>query len=138
MSTLIAELKRQHVALVEQLDAVKTLGIGTAAGQAKLLAAKTLLLAHLKNEDDRLYPVLKKAAAADASLAATLATLGQEMTDLAAAAMRFFQTYAAGGSSMDFARDFGKLAGALTSRIRREESTLYPAYDRAEAAVGAR
>lgn len=132
MSVLITELKRQHAALVDCLNGVQTLGIGSRAGQEKLMSAKTLLLAHLKKEDDKLYPALRTAAAADADLKRTLDALGKEMVDLAAAAMQFFERWANGGSSLEFAREFGKLVAALLARIRKEESTLYPAYERLE------
>jgi len=62
MNTLIEELKNDHAEIVKVLTKVRELGIGSKDGQDTLLAAKEGLLAHLKKEDERLYPSLRKAA----------------------------------------------------------------------------
>jgi iron-sulfur cluster repair protein YtfE (RIC family) len=130
MSPLITELKRQHVAILEVLDAVNTLGIASARGQEKIMAAKTLLLAHLAKEDETLYPVLRKGTETDGELRRYLEILSKDMARISESALGFFQKYAASDHGAEFARDFGSLSARLSSRIRKEEAILYPAYER--------
>ena len=62
MSKLVDELKKEHSVIVETLNKVKNLGFVSEEGQNILLAVKKNLLAHLKKEDEQLYPFLKNAA----------------------------------------------------------------------------
>ena len=62
MSALIEELKREHAKIIAMLNEVKELGILSKEGQSRLMSAKKSLLAHLKKEDEQLYPVLRKEA----------------------------------------------------------------------------
>ena len=50
MSKLVDELKKEHLVIVETLNKVKTLGFVSEEGRNTLLAAKNVLLAHLKKE----------------------------------------------------------------------------------------
>lgn len=129
MSKLIDELKKQHTVIADTLNKIQSLGITTEEGQKTLLAAKKGLLAHLDKEDKELYPVLHKAAESDASLKQTLDTYAKDMDEISKAALGFFEKYSTGGSGMEFAKDFGRLLGTLSNRIRKEESTLYKKYD---------
>ncbi len=130
MSKLVQELKQDHVNLVNVLNEIKQLGISSKEAQSKLMSAKEGLLAHLKKEDEQLYPVLHKAAEQDDALKRTLSTFAKEMEEISSFALDFFQKYQSGGEGFDFAKDFGKLLAGLGSRIRREENILYSAYDR--------
>ena len=129
MSRLIDELEADHKVISDTLGKVKTLGIASEEGQKTLLAAKTGLLAHLAKEDRELYPVLTKAAASDPSLQRTLDMYAKDMDEISGAALAFFDKYASGGSGLDFAKDFGRLVGSMTQRIRKEESTLYKKFN---------
>lgn len=62
MSLLIDELKVDHVVLANMLTEAKNIGASSEKGRKKLLAAKDALLMHLKKEDEKLYPVLRKGA----------------------------------------------------------------------------
>lgn len=130
MSQLIEELKKEHTLIVDILNEVAKLGITSNEGQRKLLDAKQGLLAHLKKEDDRLYPVLKSAAEKNPALKQTLDIFAKDMTGISKAAIDFFGKYSQGGSGLEFARDIGKLFTTLKSRIRKEEDILYKEYDR--------
>lgn len=125
---LIDEFKKDHVELVSTLNKVKELGITTKEGQARLLAAKEGLLAHLKKEDAQLYPFLKKEAEGDSGLKNLLDTFAKDMDNISKSALDFFAKYANGGSTVEFAKDFGTLTAALSKRIRQEENLLYPEY----------
>ncbi|WP_408097008.1 hemerythrin domain-containing protein [Peredibacter sp. HCB2-198] len=130
MSQLISKLKGDHKKLVEVLEEVAKLGIAHPETPKKLTAAKAALLAHLKHEDVELYPVLRKAAETDANIKSTLNILAKDMESLAPKALAFFDKYEKGGSPMDFVKDFSQLRSALSTRIRREEETLYELFNK--------
>ncbi len=133
MGALVTELKDEHRKIAEALAEVQEKGIGSKEGQAKLLSAKEGLLSHLKKEDERLYPPLKKAAEKDERLKGLLEMFAKDMQDVSKGAMDFFGKYAKGGSGLEFAKDFGHLSAVLTSRIRKEETILYPEFDKLNA-----
>lgn len=122
------QLRKDHAALQEALNQAYTLGISSEEGRAKLRAIKADLLGHLAKEDKDLYPVLDRAAADDRRLRDMLANLRDEMALISKQAGEFFATYEQGGSGFGFARDFGRLSAALGSRIRREETVLFPEF----------
>jgi hypothetical protein len=111
---------------------IEELGINTRAGQEKLFAAKILLLAHLKKEDNELYPVLQKKAETDSNLAYILRLFAKDMESITAKAINFFEKYGYGGAGRTFGRDFESLVTALKGRISREEHALYKEYESIE------
>jgi hypothetical protein len=130
MSKLVDELIKQHIDITDTLDKVKSLGIGTEEGQKTLLAAKNGLLAHLKKEDDELYPVLHKAAESDINLKRTLDMYAKDMDEISKTAFEFFEKYSTAEFGLEFAEDFGVLLGVLSQRIMKEEISLYKKYDK--------
>lgn len=86
-------------------------------------------MAHLKIEDAQLYPVLKQAASKDPSIGQMMDRYLAEMDEISKVALAFFDKYAKGGSGMEFARDYGKLVGTLSTRLRSEENVLYKKFD---------
>ena len=129
MSALVEELRNEHTVIAETLNKVKTLGISSEEGQSTLLAAKMGLLAHLKKEDEQLYPVLRNAAKSDARLKKTLDTFARDMDAISQTALEFFDKYSTGGSGIEFAKDFGRLFATLSMRISSEEKIVYAKYD---------
>ena len=129
MSKLITDLKEQHSIITENLNKVKELGISTEEGQKKLISVKTVLLDHLKKEDMELYPSMNKLAETDTGLKRTLDFYAKDMDEISQTALGFFEKYSTGGSGLEFAKDFGRLFGTLSQRIRKEEITLYERYD---------
>lgn len=129
MSKLVDELKGEHGKLAQVLTEVKAKG-PSKEGLQLLTASKAALLAHLKKEDTFLYPELKKAAATDSRLKATIDTFATDMDKISKAAIDFFAKWEKGGDGMEFAKDIGNLIAVLQGRIRREESSLYPEYDK--------
>lgn len=130
MSQLVDELKRDHVQIVALFEQLKTLGVAGKEGQAKLLSSKQLLLAHLKKEDERLYPALREAAAKNEAVKRLLDTFAKDMTEISGAVLQFFDKYAQGGSGFEFSKDYGKVVGTLGVRVQREENILYKEYDK--------
>ncbi len=129
MSTLIAELKNDHAAIAGVLRKVKELGVTSEEGQKLLADAKAGFLAHLKKEDEQLYPTLHSAAENNPSLQSTLKTFASEMDVISGEVTEFFEKYGAGSSGFEFAKDFGHLYTALGARINKEEMVLYKKFE---------
>ncbi len=130
MSDLVDKLKKEHTILVKTLDSMAGLGITTKDGQAALYSAKEALLAHLSLEDKELYPVLRRAAESDDAVKRTLDVFAKDMEEISKTALSFFGKYSQGGDSLEFAKELGRLLGALKNRIGREEDVLYAQFDK--------
>ena len=90
MSKLIDELRGEHAKMAEALNRVKELGIGSEESTKLLVSTEASFLAHLKKEDEQLYPILKKAAMTDEELAKKLKSFAEDMDEISRAAMKFF------------------------------------------------
>ncbi len=130
MADIVDELQKEHAAIVAILAEIKQMGIGSQEAQHKFILAEKGLLGHLRKEDEHLYPALRKAAASDPKLQSTLEVFAREMEEVSRTALAFLAKYRDGGDLMEFARDFGRLSFALSSRIKREETILYKEYRR--------
>lgn len=147
-SQFIRDLKDDHQRLLDTLEEARRLGLGTAEGRRCLFTCKELLTRHLRKEDTMLYPALRQSGARGAagqSGQAGQADLGHvaddfatEMQSLSGGLLDFFTRYDADAGrgdagGLDFARELGRIIIALKLRIQREESRLYPAYEKARA-----
>ena len=130
MLKLIDDLKKENSAIVNTLDAVKTLGINSKEGREKLLTAKTTFLEHLKKEGKKLYPILRKSAKNNDELKTKLDEFGKDMDKVSKIALYFFNRYSNGGSGFEFRLDFERLYESLKVRILNEESVLYKEYEK--------
>lgn len=129
MSKLVTELKGDHEKLAKVLIEAKAKG-PTKEGLQLLVSCKAALLAHLKKEDAFLYPELKKSAEKNPQLKATLDTFASDMDKISKAAIDFFNKWEKGGDGLEFAKDIGNIVSVLKNRIHREESLLYPEFDK--------
>ncbi len=120
---------QDHVEMISILQKVKELRIGTVEAKQELFQVKDMLLNHLSKEDEQLYPVLKKAAKSDNSLAKKLNTFAKDLEEISGFVINFFEK-SDDRASMEFARGFGKLFVTLNKRIQREEIILYPQYNK--------
>lgn len=125
---LIDELKSDHAQMLETLDRIKAAGVTSDEGKRHLRDAKRMLLDHLRKEDSRFYPVLRRAAERDHDLRRRLEAFAGDMHRITRDAIAFFDTYAEGGSGLGFARDFGRLYATLRQRQEKEERLLYPQF----------
>ncbi len=133
---LVAILKQQHRFLQDKLLAINSLysqptsTIGKDL-HAKMLDLKQSLLAHVKLEDDQLYPALAQKLA-DNTLSPRVQQSLADLHDLTAAAETFLDKYVALENSsparVTFIREFRQLLEKLTVRIKLEEETIYPLY----------
>jgi|GEM_PF-461894 len=156
MSRLVKELKEEHTEIIDSLLRVKMLKVCSDDGQRILMQVKDLLLAHLKKEDNELYPALRDASSRDKTLAEELNRFESDMVEVTRTAGRFFDKYSADVPSLlqhcakpslgsrikkllgrdgespeqDFAADFDNLFATLLARVRQEENVLYKSFDR--------
>jgi hypothetical protein len=136
----IRDLKDDHQRLLDTLEEARRLGLGTAEGRRCLFTCKELLSRHLRKEDTMLYPALRQmGAAGQGDLRHVADDFASEMQSISGSLLEFFTRYdanasgAADAGGLDFARELGRIIIALKMRIQREESRLYPAYEKARA-----
>jgi hemerythrin-like domain-containing protein len=156
MENLVRQLKEEHNDIIDTLMRVKVLKVCSDDGQRVLMNAKDMLLEHLRKEDEDLYPMLRRAAAGDDSLAEKLKEFDDDMAKVSRHAFEFFEKYSADTADVDgpkatpsfcerlkkllrrdevspeseFLRDFESLYDTLMERVRKEENIIYTAYDR--------
>jgi len=129
MSSLIEALKAEHKNILKILEDVYQIGPDTEEGHRRLMAAKNGLLAHLKREDDELYPVLEKAGAEDPFLRDILSEFNEDMATVSVLALAFFAKHFLPTSPKVFALEYEHLANTLMERIEKEETIIYKYYD---------
>jgi len=129
MSALIEEFKREHSEILAILNEVKELGILSKEGQSKLMSVKEILLEHLWNENERLYPVLWKEAEHNNDIKDVLDLFAVEMENVSIIVQEFFDKYYGGVIDEDFPREFERFFAAISKRIKDEEDILYDEYD---------
>jgi hypothetical protein len=130
MSALIEEFKRDHAEIIAMLNEVKELGILSKEGQAKLMSIKAHLLAHLKKEDVKFYPVLYKEAEDNERLKNTVDLFVLDMEKVSSVVQGFFDKYSEGEIDGNLPAKFESLYAALSARIRNEEDALYEEYEK--------
>ncbi len=129
MSKLIDELQQEHLHLAKVLVEIKEKGLSS-EGQKLLNLSKAALLAHLKKEDTFLYPDLNQAAKSDSQLQVLLSNFASDMEYISKAAFEFFARWEQGGDPDEFTIQLEFLVSVLQSRIRREETLLYPEFEK--------
>ena len=127
---LIEELKLDHAELSDLFRKIVHLGITSEEGRKTLNDAKEILLAHLKKEDDELYPVLCETAKDNQNLKLKLESLAKDLGNVTRTISAFFEKYEDGGNETDFKTDFQKIYLVLSKRINSEERELFPEYDK--------
>ncbi len=130
MSALIEGFKKEHSEIIATLNEVEELGILSREGQAKLVSVKASLLEHLWNEDERLYPVLRKEAERNKKLKEILDVFANDAENIYGDMLEFFGKYTEGAIDSKFEGEFEHLFATLRTRIRNEENFLYSEYEK--------
>lgn len=118
MTNLIGTLKREHAAIVNILVKIDQLGVDSEDGRKSLSAAKTGLLAHLKREDDHLYPPLLEAAKNDDVVKDAFKFFHDDIAIVSKLALQSFDKHENAGPGDSIAEDFATLVGLLAKRIQ--------------------
>jgi hypothetical protein len=152
MSELVERLKHEHAGIIDVLLRVKFLDIRSEDGQEILLQSKDLILSHLREEDDELYPFLRMKSENDKDLRINLDYFQEDMERVTKAALQFYSRYSEESlkktvpgkrirglfakktpenkTQEHFAQDFERLYRILVDRIHQEENVLYTAYEK--------
>ncbi|GAX59924.1 hypothetical protein SCALIN_C05_0009 [Candidatus Scalindua japonica] len=130
MSALIEELKKEHTEIIDTLKECRELGFFTKKGQTKLISIKANLLEHFKEEEEKFYPALRKAAVQNTKLKKELDVFAKDWGNVSGIAFEIFDSYEKGFSGDRFLLDFGILFSVLRNRMRYEENILYGEYDK--------
>lgn len=122
----IDKLIIEHRAIQRLFDEVLYGGFDSAECLARFTQAKSLVIEHLKTEDELLYPVLMSS-----GFAGLAKDYSDEMRSISVQAINFFQAVDIDAFDCDvfqFSQSLGQVVGVLGLRIYREEYWLYPAY----------
>ncbi len=130
MSALIEEFKKEHSEIIDTLKEVRELGILSEEGQAKLRSAKESFLEHLKKEDERLYPVLRKEAEHNKKLKELLDVFAVDMENVSKVVLEFFDNNSGEVIESAVPGEFENLFAAFRNRIRNEEDILYKEHEK--------
>lgn len=130
MSSLIEEFKKEHSEIMDALKECRELGFFTKKGRAKLISIKASLLEHLKDEDEKFYPVLRKEAEQNKKLKEGLEIFAKDLGNVSSVAFRIFDRYDKGVLDEKLLLDFGTLFTLLRNRMRNEENFLYGEYEK--------
>ena len=130
MSIFILNLKNEHMEILKILKKVQSLNIHSDEGRKKMMSARDLLMAHLKKEDKKLYPVLKKEASNNKHLKYKLAQFIENIDEITKKIIHFFDVYSADITLPRLTIDYENLLVILAERIESEEKLLYPEYEK--------
>ncbi len=130
MLVLIDQLMKEHSEIFSDLTEANNLGIITKEGQNKLFSAKADLLVHLKNEDEYLYPVLRKEAENNKNLESILNSFSSEMEDISKSVMKFIDKYSNGVLDSKYVESFEAIFATLSARMKKEESVIFAEYEK--------
>lgn len=130
MSALIEEFKRDHSEIIDRLKECREYGIFTKKGQAKLKSVKISLLEHLKEEDEKFYPVLWKEAEDNKQLKEGLEVFAKDWGNVSCVAFDIFDRYDNETIIDERLLDFGELFSVLQHRMSNEENFLYGEYEK--------
>ena len=129
MSALIEEFKREHSQIIETLKEVKELDIHTKKGKARLMSVKASLLEHLKEEDEKFYPVLWKETEQNKRLKETLEVFAKDLESASGFVFEFFDRCDKGFPGANLSGDFEILFMVIRERMRNEENFLYDEFN---------
>ncbi len=127
---MINKLKKEHSEIIKALNEAEEFGILTKEGQAKLKSAKAALLEHLKEEDQKFYPVLLREAEQNKKLKEELEIFAKDWGNVSSVAFEIFDKYDKGIIGTSLFLDFETLFMVLDVRIKNEEKILYDEYEK--------
>lgn len=131
MHDLLQRLSAEHSELQQALAGIRPRQFRTDEGLSRLGRVRDLLRTHIAEEQRELYPPLVQAARGDERLAGQLQRMSDDLRIVNGLAEDFFKKYEGGEPKLvEFATDHGALLTILKIRLKREEETLFPLFDR--------
>ncbi len=131
MHDLLRRLSTEHAELQQALAGIRPRQFRTDEGRNRLERVRNLFRSHVHTEEEQLYPPIERAARTDARLAGQLRRLTDDLRIVTSLAEDFFSKYEQGEPGLvEFATDHGALLTILRIRMKREEETVFPLFDR--------
>jgi hypothetical protein len=128
---LLRKLSAEHTELQQALAGIRPRQFRTEEGKSRLARVRSLFRTHALTEKEQLYPAIEDAARADARLAGRLQHLNDDLRVVTSLAEDFFAKYEQGEPALvEFATDHGALLTILRIRLKREEETVFPLFER--------
>ncbi len=124
---MIKEFKKEHSVIIDTLNKIKKLGICSKDSFDAILSAQKNILTHIKKEDEKLYPALRKAVKSHRKLKETLDVFARNTGAISDTAFHFFDNYSTKARNQR-AMEMKWLVETLTWRIQREENLLFTMY----------
>jgi len=128
---LIDELSTEHSDLCISFGNLERLDISSEESHKEIQSLKASLLAHLRRENEELYPQLREMAFNNLQLQRTLDWFTRDLARISAVLILFLDKYSDGGPPLAFKRDFSRLNKILNALIKQEERLIYTEYQNA-------
>ncbi len=126
---MITILKEEHSKVLDMLKELK--GLSPEETARRLKEIEKALLAHLEKEDRDFYPVLQRASERDQEIRDTLEVFARDMEKISKDIQLFFERYSRSEAlDIEFMIDLGRVITTLEGRIKKEETILFPLYER--------
>jgi iron-sulfur cluster repair protein YtfE (RIC family) len=130
MNYILDILRTEHRMIMNLLNKLRSEGMTSADAVNELIAARNLLLQHLRKEDEIIFPVLYKGAEKNREFAGKLEHHDEAMVRITDKVLEYFSTYSDGKNGGNFTRDTKTVYEMLKTRILNEETILFPEYER--------
>lgn len=131
MHDLLKQLSAEHIELEQTLAGIRPKQFRTEEGRSRLHRLRDLLHQHIQRERQNLYPVLEQAGRTDERLAGQVSRSSEDLEIVSSLADEFVRKYESGQPQLiEFATDHGALLTILRIRLRQEEETLFPLFER--------
>ena len=131
MGSSIHALKKEHEKIIDTLKACRESGKDPLDSQQQLKILHALLVEHLDREDHMVYSRLREEALGNKRVLAMLDRFDDDLLELTIAAKEFFAVSSSDKKRrMDHIRDYGTFFIMLKDQLEREESVLFPEYER--------
>lgn len=135
MTELIERFKREHHEIDRALKEAKLLGVATKEGHERLLEAKDLIIKHLQEENEQLYPPLERASGSSAVIKEDLERFKETLKPVTDKAISFFEKYDQPSEydqeseKAELCREIIDIITMIESRIDQEENIFYPHFN---------
>jgi hypothetical protein len=128
MTNMIDELRTDHLDLSISFDGLGDIDVTSEAGKDSLRRVKAVFLAHMKRENDELYPALRDASFNNGKLQQTLDWFTKDFVRIFAVTILFLDKYAEGGTQREFEKAHNRLNKILNALLRQEENIIFTEY----------
>jgi hypothetical protein len=131
MGSAIKKLKSDHDMILSILKACRDSDVNSAEAIKRCRDLHTLLLDHLKEEDSIVYAALRDAASKNKHLTVLLEEYDDDLLEITIAAKEFFSSIGVENlKKIDYIREYGTFFMLLKERMDKEETDIYPEYER--------